>query len=125
MKAGDTFLYPFPDEHLWIVLTNPDPGGAVLVANITTAYSDDKDRVDTTVTLNRKDHPFIKDRSYVYYRAAMTKLVSELEAEERAGRLKMKQCCSSELLELVRDGVSASEHSTKAIRRFYAERKNI
>ncbi len=125
MKAGDTFLYPIPYEHLWIVVTNPNPNGEVLLVNITTAYSMDKDKVDTTVTLNSKDHQFVKDRSYVYYRAAMTKYVSDLEAEEKAGRLKTKPCCSPEILKLVRDGVSASPHCTRAIRKFYTDHKHL
>lgn len=69
MKAGGAFLFPVPSEHLWIVLTNPDSEGYVLVVNITTAYSDDKDRMDTTVDLNpgdirslRKSHMYITGR---------------------------------------------------------------
>ena len=125
MKAGDTFLYPFPTEHLWIVLTNPDPGGLILIVNITTAYSDDKDRVDSTVDLNPGDHPFVSDRSYVYYRAAMTKTVGELEAAEHAGRLKRHACCSESILKLVRSGIGASRHCTKAIKKFYNEHKDL
>jgi len=125
MKAGDTFLYPLPNEHLWIVLTNPDANGEVLVVNITTVRSADKDSIDMTVTLNPKDHPFVKDLSYVYYRAAMTKQVSELQAEEKANRLRIKECCSPEVLKLVQMGVGASEHTSKIIVKFYKEHKDL
>jgi hypothetical protein len=126
MKCGDTFLFPLipPDlEHLWIVLTNPDAEGCVLLANITGAYSNDKDRVDLTVGLNPGDHPFVTKAYYVFYREAMIKRVTELESEEKAGNLKMNQPCSESLLRLARSGVSASRHCSKKIRRFFDERK--
>ena len=129
MKVGDTFLYPLSpanSEHLWIVLTNPDVDGRVLVVNVTTAYSTNKDCVDATVRLNKGEHPFLtKDGSYVYYRGAMMKKITELEADEKAGLLKKHSACSSGLVSLVRDGVCASPHSTRVAQRFYKERKDL
>jgi len=128
MKCGDTFLFPLVTAevaHLWIVLTNPDPDGWILLVNVTTAYSHDKDHIDLTVSLNPKEHPFITKPSYVFYREAMTKQVSELEAEEKAGRLKMHAACSNDLIKLARSGVCASKHSQKQIKRFYEERKDL
>jgi hypothetical protein len=128
MKCGDTFRFPLIPagiEHLWIVLTNPDPDGWVLVANITGAYSNDKDRADYTVGINPGEHPYVKKPSYIFYREAMTKQVSELESEEKAGNLMMRDACSAALIGLARSGVAASPHCTKKIRRFYEERKHL
>jgi hypothetical protein len=128
MKSGDTFLYPLDSsnsEHLWIVVTNPDSDGFILIVNITTVYSDDKDCVDATVCLNPGEHRFVNDRSYVYYRGAMTKKVSDLQAEQKVGRLKMHESCSSALIGLVRAGIGASKHCNKNIKRFYDERKEL
>ncbi len=128
MKCGDTFLFPLmpPDlEHLWIVLTNPDPEGWILIANVTGAYSNDKDCVDMTVALNAGEHPFLTKPSFIFYREAMIKQVSELETEEKAGNLRMHYSCSAALIGLARAGVGASPHCTKKIRRFYEERKHV
>lgn len=55
----------------------------------------------------------------------MTKSVSDLQAEEKDGRLQMHQPCSNATLSLIRSGISASKHCTRAIRKFYEERKNL
>ncbi len=128
MKVGDTFLYPLSpqnEEHLWIVLTNPDTDDAILIVNVTTAYSNDKDRIDTTVSLNAGEHQFLKKASYVYYRGAQVKKVAELRGEEKMGRLKMHDPCSSNLIGLARAGIVASKHCSKVLQRFYSERKDI
>ena len=128
MRSGDTFLYPLDPPntaHLWIVLTNPDSDGLVLIVNVTTTYSLDKERVDTTVSLNPGEHPFVRKPSYLYYRGAMSKKVSDLESEAKAGRLKMHTPCSQALLGLARAGVGASRHCSRATKRFYDERKGL
>lgn len=128
MKVGDTFLYPLypPDsEHLWIVLTNADADGQILIVNLTTAYSFDKDSVDATVCLNPGEHPFIKQESYVFYREAMIKKVADLQTEEKTGRLKMQADCSSTIISLVRGGIGASRHCKRSVRKFYDERRDL
>jgi hypothetical protein len=105
MKAGDTFLYgpsPTATKHLHLVLTNPDAGGCILVVSVTSVYSQDKDRMDHTVVLNRGEHRFLtKELSYVYYRGAVIKKVTELEADERMGLLVIHDACSKALLDNV------------------------
>jgi hypothetical protein len=129
MKVGDTFLHPLSppnSEHLWIVLTNPDEADAVLIVSVTTVYAHDKDNIDMTVTLNKGEHQFLtKPISYVYYREAQVKKVSELRAEEKLGRLKMHQPCSQKIIDLVRAGVTASEHCRRSAKQFYKERKDV
>lgn len=121
MKAGDTFLYPLPQEHLWVAVTNPNADGEVLIVNITTVRND----IDRTVILRAKEHPFLTKPSYVYYREAMIKQVSELEGEEKALRLKKHADCAKELLGLICAGISASEHTRPAILKFYKACKDI
>jgi len=126
MKSGDTFLYPLDfanSGHLWVVLTNPNPDGIILVVNVTTVYSNDKN-IDATVRLNTGDHPFIDRQSYIYYRGAMMIEVSELQTAERAGRLKMHDGCSEKLLSIVRSGIGASKHCSRVIKRFFNDHKD-
>ena len=123
MKAGDAFLYPIPIEHLWIVITNPNPSGAVLIVNITSIKTGKEP--DLTVPVRRGEHPCVTHDSFVYYREAMTKTVTELVAEEKAGRLKRQDVCPAKLFEVVRSGVSASPHTRRVIAQFYKDHKNI
>jgi hypothetical protein len=123
MRAGDAFLYPIPTEHLWIVITNPNASGAVLIVNITSIKTGKEP--DLTVPVRRGEHPYVTHDSFVYYREAMTKTVTELAAEEKAGRLKWQDICTAKLLEVVRSGVSASPHTRRGIAQFYKDHKNI
>jgi len=62
----------------------------------------DKDHIDATVCLNKGDHEFCTERlSYIYYRGAQIKQISELEAEKLAGQLKPHKPCKAEILGLV------------------------
>jgi hypothetical protein len=129
VRVGDTFLFPLNSqaiEHLWIVVTNPDPNDCVLVVNVTTLKSNDKDSVDGTVCLNAGEHPFLtKEQSYVYYRGAEIKKISDLRSEETAGRLQMRESCSTNVISLVRSGFGASIHCTRVIKSYYDKSKNI
>ena len=67
LSCGDTFLIPKSSsetEHLWVVVTEPDPetGDAVCVS-ITTRRANS----DITVILRPNHHPFIKYDSVVFY----------------------------------------------------------
>jgi len=128
MKCGDAFLFPLDDshsEHLWIVLTNPNADGEILIVSITTVYAHDKDKADMTMLLHKGEHRFITRDSYIYYREAMIKKASDLEAEEKTGTLKMHDSCTPEVLSLVRGGISASKHCAKVIRGFYSDHKHL
>ncbi|SRR6266568_716889 len=129
MKVGDAFLYPLSPphaEHLWIVLTNPDADGSILIVSVTTAYSNNKDCIDATVRLNKGEHPFLtKESSYIYYRGAMIKKVSELESAEKTGLLKKHDACSNNLIGLARSGVGASPHCSRNVKKYYNECKDL
>lgn len=132
MKVGDTFLYPLSPtgkehtEHLWIVLTNPDADGCVLIVSVTTVYVHDKDRMDNTVVLNRGEHRFLTNKqSYIYYRGAMIKKISELQASEKAGELKHDEPCSASLISLARGGVAASPHCARVHAQYYKNCKDL
>jgi hypothetical protein len=77
------------------------------------------------VQLHAGEHRFIDRESYVYYRGAMIKDVAELQAAEKIGTLKMHDQCSAKLLELVKGGISASDHCKKAINKFYQDHKHL
>jgi hypothetical protein len=129
MKVGDTFLYgpsPTATKHLYIVLTNPDTDGCILVVNVTTVYSQDKDRIDQTVLLNRSEHRFLTNElSYIYYRGATIKKVTDLQADEKAGLLVKQEPCSKSIIDNARAGVGASPHCARNICDYYKKCKDL
>jgi hypothetical protein len=87
MHAGDIFLIPDYDDHLWAIISDPaiDAQNVVMVLFVTRSelYAD-------TCILRVGDHPFIKHDTCVQYPGA--KVVSDCRLEElrREGKLRMK-----------------------------------
>lgn len=72
MKEGDAFLGAPPGrtKHLWVVITEPDESGCVVLVNVTTA-TESKQRLDRSCVLDVGDHPFIKHQSLINYQDAL------------------------------------------------------
>jgi hypothetical protein len=124
MKAGDTFLRPAKPtqnekQHLFIVLTNPNPDNKILIVNITSL----KSWQDRTVMLNKGEHPFITETSCVFYREAEIVDNGKLDEAEKNGAIAKRECCSQKLLELVRSGISASPQTKRVIKKFFNDFK--
>ncbi len=64
-NLGDSWMLPKPGqetEHLWVLITRPDPTTReAIMVNVTTQ----RPHSDTTTVLNRGDHPFIQRPSVV------------------------------------------------------------
>lgn len=106
MKAGDTFqLVDVADQHLWIVISDPNiDAECVLFVNIT---SYDK-YVDQTIILNSGDHPFIQHRSCVEYGRARIARNYDLDQLASQSRLKIMQPIGTTILQRLREGASLS-----------------
>jgi hypothetical protein len=81
LSCGDTFLMPKSSratEHLWVVITQPEPGASLAVCvSITTRRSNS----ELTVILYPGDHPFIRHESVVHYADAQ---ILDLDHVQRA-----------------------------------------
>jgi hypothetical protein len=66
-SLGGSFMLPKPGqdaEHLWVLITGPDPAThEAIMVNITTQ----RPHSDTSTMLNSGDHPFIQRPSVVFY----------------------------------------------------------
>jgi hypothetical protein len=64
-NLGDSWMLPKPGqetEHLWVLITRPDPASReAIMINVTTQ----RPHSDTTTVLNRGEHPFIQRPSVV------------------------------------------------------------
>jgi hypothetical protein len=122
LSSGDTFLIPERTdgtEHLYVVLTDPEPGSnRAVCVNFTgkTVYS------DTTLVLNVGDHPFITKETVVFYQRAKFLNLSAVEAALNAHTngivCKPHDPCDGPLLERIRDGLLRSKLTPKDIKRY-------
>lgn len=76
--------------------------------------------------LNNGEHRFLtKPLSYVYYRGAAVKKITDLQADETAGLLVKDQACSKTLIDNARAGIGASPHCTRTIQDYYKKCKDL
>ncbi|HLX63886.1 MAG TPA: hypothetical protein VKX17_21625 [Planctomycetota bacterium] len=99
MIPGDAFYFD-GDIHLWIVLSNPDPNGNVVIVSVTT----NAPYKDSTCELNVGDHPKIRHSSLVYYRKAELASKAKLSAEVQAGKINIVQRFSDAVMSRIYDG---------------------
>lgn len=92
-------------EHLWVVLTKPNPGDdRVLVVNVTTRRS----HSETTTILPAGCHKFINKESVVYYSDARLVAARQIEALTRNRDIVVQPPVSAEVLAAIQSGVLKS-----------------
>jgi hypothetical protein len=122
LTSGDTFLIPKSSteiEHLWIIVTDPDPATFEAVCvNVTTL----KIICDKTVTLQPGEHPFIKHPSIILFSDAQKLDIRNIEAALNAESMivvcKAQTRCSPTLLKRIQDGVLLSKGTPKHIKEY-------
>jgi hypothetical protein len=119
LGLGDTFLLPKSSddpEHLWVVVTPPDPGGKAVCVNITTAYP----YSERTTLIQAGEHPFVKHESVVRYSDAklldLNLVQKALDCHQTTYIAKQHQPCSSPLLKKVQEGLLKSKSVVHGIK---------
>ncbi len=113
-NLGDGLMIRKPGgiEHLWILVTKPDPrNGEVLLVSVTTQRLDS----DKTI-LNVNDHPFVKHPSIVYYADAQITKISAIEAALNNGAIRPRDSVSTQFLARIQDGIGRSAMTPKKIK---------
>ena len=126
LKRGDTLLvakHPDATPHLWILVTDPDANGDVVIVNVT----DFRNHSDQTIVLKEGDHPFIRKDSVVLYSDSQVVTVSSLmnALNSRLGICSQRECCSEQLLQRIRSGIFASDFTPNKIIEFCHRAWNI
>ena len=127
LRCGDTFLLPksaYAVEHLWIVITDPEPEtNKAVCVNITSrsGYS------EAAVLVQPSEHPFVKHESVINYRDAceldLGKVFQVLTTKTpQRFAFGIYDPCSPELLRRIQDGLLSSPHVSKRIKE-YCSRK--
>ena len=94
MSKKSTFIHPDKTnsgtiEHLYFVISDPDPEENVLVVNLTTFNN--KPYEDSSCILNKGDHPFIKRSSNIFYYKAQEYSLIKLTQMSFSGKIIFKE----------------------------------
>ncbi len=120
---GDTVVLPKPGaekEHLWVVVTNPDPNtGEVIMVNLTTQ----RPHSDTTTVLLPGEHPFIDRPTVAFYSDARQAKATLLDAcvAQKVGR--NHAVASPTFIAKLQHGLLASPFSSPKIKAAFAAAK--
>ncbi len=125
-KGGDSLLIETNTgaygvlSHLFFLILDPDPTtGETVIVNI---ERHDSPRQDTTVLLQKGDHPFVNEETIVnYFRASVT-TVQKLQALVAANKAKPREPACQELLDRLKKGLKVSNRTPEGVKDFYADR---
>ena len=117
---GDSFMLPKPGqetEHLWVLITNPDPAmHEAIMVNVTTQ----RPHSETTTILNVGDHPFIQKPSVIFFADARMVDTRLLDAAVRRGAYNAHAAFQARVLLKIQAGLLASTFTPKKIKIAYA-----
>lgn len=109
-------------KHLFFILTDPCfdyescREDMMLLVNCSSIMEDKP--YDSTCILNEGDHPFIKHKSYIYYRQARIEHLRDIEAGIRANRFTTHQIADDVLYERILRGIFVSQYIEPRYQRF-------
>jgi len=118
---GDSFMLPKPGhevEHLWVLITNPDPQThEAIMVNVTTL----RPHSDTTIVLNPGDHPFIQRPSVIFYADARTVDTRLLDAAVQRGAYSGNAAFQAAVVVVrIQAGLAASPFTPRKIKAAFA-----
>jgi hypothetical protein len=107
MEAGYTFLLTQVDDHLWVILSDPnqDPR-EILVVSITTW----REGKDPACMIERGEHPFVTHRSCLAYIEARVLSRDSFYTLKDGGYLKLQEPVSNELLGRMREAAAKTQN---------------
>ena len=115
MNAGETFHAQAPGStrpHLYVAVTDPDPEGNFVIANIT-SQSESKDQ---SCVLDVGDHPFIRKQSVVNYAEARITNQDAVSAGARRGVIQYDAPVTPEALAKIQAGALASPQTELGVK---------
>lgn len=122
LGLGDSVLLPKPGQdipHLWVILTEPEPGtGRAVIVNLTTK----RPHSDVTVVLQPGDHPFVQHETVVNYSDARMVETRRLEAAILSGLCRRHQSLDARILKRIQDGLLKSPFTPNKIKTYFRAR---
>ena len=119
-ELGDSFMLPKPGqtaEHLWVLITRPDPQTfEAIMVNVTTQ----RPHSDTTTILHPGDHPFVQKPSVIFYADARIADTRLLDKALQHGAYHRHAVFEAAVMARIQAGVAASPFTPKKIKTAYA-----
>jgi len=106
LRPGETF-YSEIDNHLWVVLTEPDDSDKVVCVCFLTQEA----WTDPTTLCDPGEHRFFRDPTAVGYNFAVRYTVKRITNNLSGGSFKKKEPCSEELFQKVYKGLFDSDRT--------------
>ena len=118
MQCGDAVYMAVPGvpvQHLWILISEPDPDTSFgVMVSVTTLRRGH----DQTVILQSRDHPYIIHPSSIYFGDARFFNTRQLEQDIFSGYVQQLQRCSQALISELQHGALASPRTPGKILQF-------
>ncbi|MCX7313732.1 MAG: hypothetical protein NTV56_18905 [Alphaproteobacteria bacterium] len=102
--------------HLFVILTDPDPDGMVLVVPICSATT----KSDGTCIVGAGDHPFLKHKSFAAYYRLNTFNGSALVEQEKKKAIQYRGMLDEKVFALVCAGVQESRQAAPVHKKYFA-----
>lgn len=120
-KAGTLLIPSGPSDnpemmHLHIVCTDPCQEGKQLIVSVTTWRNN---LCDGTCVLNEGDHPWLKHRSWVMYRAARIEASETLDNGLSQGLFSAREDMEDEVFKRILSGICDSPHTKRRIKKYF------
>lgn len=107
-------------SHLWVVIAGPDSSDKVAIVNMTGAESSMGD--DTTVTLQKGDHPFLYKETVINYSAARaTEPIKIQQAVAAIAVCRYDSDCGKAVLKRIQLGALQSKRTPKPVQKMVKE----
>lgn len=122
-KAGESFLIETNIKdgqvtaHLFILILNVEAKtGNTIIVNIDTIRNRNYDQ---TVIVKAGEHPFVKHDSFINYSRARIRSVGDLRQLIDSGCARLRETCSTTLLEKICSGILRSPFTIGEVREMY------
>lgn len=110
--------------HLHIICTNPCLAQKQLLISVC-SYKEGFRHVDDTCILQKHEHPFLSGKSFVLYRAAITKDVREITQEIKSGLYIQKGKINGQTFLRIVHGIDNSPFIPQKFVNYYRANKHI
>jgi len=129
-QRGGTLLMPSgtnqdPERrHLFIICTNPDNDGQVLLVSISSKPEGYSESYDATCSLKQNAHAFLNRTSYVSYKHALIESASALQKRVANGTAEPREELRPPILEEVCAGFAKSAVTPRKCQILYEQNKS-
>ncbi len=119
LSQGSTFVnnpYPRLPSHLWVIISDPSQDkDRIVIVNVTTWRDKALILNDESCIIEKGEHSFIQQKSYVIYKEAIITSEDALQSGIDGGVLTPYEDCSTQLLGKILDGTMLSKHLSNEI----------